>query len=279
MKPFWKTGGRIRRSAPTTPQVKYSRTGGRAATGRPTGVQADHSRTRQREGRALPYGMAGKHSAAENRRAKPCEAARRVVAPYGRHGPRRAGGSGRSAYGGSGRSQQDEATGGASPPTGWRGNILRRKTGGRNPVRRRAGSPCPTGIMVHSGRVGQETRPYGAISVMRDVVAAPTGVQADRSRTGGWAGSRRSKHKTGRPEAAGFDKGRSDQRSMTPAASQAVRELSSQRDTCTSPMWDLPRSKHRDPGLADAAAHGQGQLPLQEHLMEGEPRRSSLKPG
>jgi len=32
MKPFWKTGGRIRRSAPTTPQVKYSRTGGRAAT-------------------------------------------------------------------------------------------------------------------------------------------------------------------------------------------------------------------------------------------------------
>ena len=108
-------------------------------------------------------------------------------------------------YGGSGRSQQDEATGGASPsPMGWRGNILRRKTGGRNPVRRRAGSSCPTGIMVHSGRVGQETRPYGAISVMRDVVAAPTGVQADRSRTGGWAGSRRQAQKTGRPEAAGF---------------------------------------------------------------------------
>ena len=144
MKPFWKTGGRIRRSAPTTPQVKYSRTGGRAATwGRP--------------------------------------------------------------YGGSGRSQQDEATGGASPsPTGWRGNILRRKTGGRNPVRRRAGSSRPTGITVHGGRVGQETRPYGAISVMRDVVAAPTGVQADRSRTGGWAGSRQQAQKTGRTEAAGF---------------------------------------------------------------------------
>ena len=45
-------------------------------------------------GEPLPYGMAGKHSAAENRRAKPCEAARRVVAPYGHHGPRWAGGSG-----------------------------------------------------------------------------------------------------------------------------------------------------------------------------------------
>ena len=55
---------------------------------------------------------------------------------------------------------------------GWRGNILRRKTGGRNPVRRRAGSSRPTGVMVREGRAGQETRPYGVISVMRDVMAA-----------------------------------------------------------------------------------------------------------
>ena len=33
------------------------------------------------------------------RRAKPCEAARRVAAPYGRHGPRRTGGSGTRPYG------------------------------------------------------------------------------------------------------------------------------------------------------------------------------------
>ena len=71
---------------------------------------------------------------------------------------------------------------------------------GRNPVRRRAESSRPTGVTVHGRRAGQETRPYGAISVMRDVVAAPTGVQADRSRTGGWAGSRRQAQKTGRPE-------------------------------------------------------------------------------
>ena len=43
-------------------------------------------------GKPLPYEVVGKHSAAENRRAKFCEALRRVVAPYRRHGPWRAGG-------------------------------------------------------------------------------------------------------------------------------------------------------------------------------------------
>ena len=63
------------------------------------------------------------------------------------------------------------ATGGASPsPMGWRGNILRRKTGGRNPVRRRAGSSRPTGVMVREGRAG--------------LGPAPTWCQAKYSKTG-----------------------------------------------------------------------------------------------
>ena len=37
---------------------------------------------------------------------------------------------------------------------------------------RRAGSSCPTDVMVHEGRAGQETRPYGAISVLGDAMAA-----------------------------------------------------------------------------------------------------------
>ena len=77
---------------------------------------------------------------------------------------------------------------------------------------------------------------------------APTGFQADHSKTGGWAETpprgetpNRSKKPTARGRPV-FDRRNRDQRSMTPAASQAVRELSSQRDTCTSPMWDLPSS-------------------------------------
>ena len=37
---------------------------------------------------------------------------------------------------------------------------------------RRAGSSCPTDVMVHEGGAGQETRPYGAISVLGDAMAA-----------------------------------------------------------------------------------------------------------
>ena len=32
----------------------------------------------------------------------------------------------------------------------------------------------------------------------------------------------------------------------------------------------LAQQQHRNAGLADAAAHGQGQLVVQEHLMEGQ---------
>ena len=39
-------------------------------------------------------------------------------------------------------------------------------------MRRRAGSSRPTGVMVREGRAGQETRPYGAISVLGDAMAA-----------------------------------------------------------------------------------------------------------
>ena len=40
-------------------------------------------------------------------------------------------------------------------------------------MRRRAGSSRPTGVMVHKGRAGQETRPYKAISNPGD--AEPNG--------------------------------------------------------------------------------------------------------
>ena len=37
---------------------------------------------------------------------------------------------------------------------------------------RRAGSSRPTDVMVRGRRAGQETRPYGAISVLGDAMAA-----------------------------------------------------------------------------------------------------------
>ena len=61
-------------------------------------------------------------------------AARRVVAPYGRRGPRGRAGQETRPYNISGKSQQDGNAGWTSPsPTGWRGNIPRRRTGGRLP--------------------------------------------------------------------------------------------------------------------------------------------------
>ena len=136
-----------------------------------------------------------------------CGAARRVAAPYGRHGLRRAGGhrgpplrgnfgpgrcDGRRSLESacpSGTQQGRENAVGASPQTRpsplagrspvhpvWEG--LAPPAGFRNlfgqhwrlrPAERRAGLPRPTGGMVRGGRAGQETRPYGAISVLRDM--------------------------------------------------------------------------------------------------------------
>ena len=73
------------------------------------------------------------------RRAKLCEAARRVVAPYGRHGPRAAGGSESRPYNVSGGSQQDGRTGGSEPRTYnvSGGSQQKRTTGARcAPLRR-----------------------------------------------------------------------------------------------------------------------------------------------
>ena len=44
------------------------------------------------------------------------DTARRVVAPYGRHGPRRAGGAETRPYNISGKSQQNRTAGGQAPP-------------------------------------------------------------------------------------------------------------------------------------------------------------------
>ena len=78
------------------------------------------------------------------------EAARRAVAPYECHGPRRTGGSGTRPYGMSGEIQQNRITGGASPsPTGWWGDISRQRTGGR--VRR----PAPTWCQAKYSKTGQ----------------------------------------------------------------------------------------------------------------------------
>lgn len=57
---------------------------------------------------------------------------------------------------------------------------------------------------------------------------------------------------------------------MTPASSQVLRVASSHRETCTSPMCAVPMSSMHRRALADAAAHGQGQLAIQQHLVEGE---------
>ena len=63
---------------------------------------------------------------------------------------------------------------GKPPPLrGERGNILRRWTGERNPVRRRAESSRPTGVTVYGGRAG--------------LGPAPTAFQAKYSRTRQWA--------------------------------------------------------------------------------------------
>ena len=90
-------------------------------------------------------------------------AARRVVAPYGCHGPWRTGGPVSRPYNVSGRSQQSRTAEGASPfPTRWLGNILRQRTGGQNSVRRCAGSSPHIDVTVHGGRAATWGRPYYA---------------------------------------------------------------------------------------------------------------------
>ena len=86
------------------------------------------------------------------RRAKPCEAARRVAAPYGRHGPRRTGGSGTRPYG---------------DPRPFP------RHGGR-------GKPLPYGVtgkhsLAENRRAATEGRPYGVSG----------GSQQDRGTAGG----------------------------------------------------------------------------------------------
>ena len=141
----------------------------------------------------------------------PYGAARRVVAPYGRHGPRKAGGSGdpplrgnfgprrcdgrhshetapvlpelnraiKNAVGAAlcgrpspvvGRSPVHPVGEGLAPPAGFRNFFGQRR--GVRPAGRRAGSSRPTNVMVRGRRAGQETRPYEAISVLGDAIAA-----------------------------------------------------------------------------------------------------------
>ena len=59
---------------------------------------------------------------------------------------------------------------GLAPPAGfWNFSIQRWVL---RPLRRRAGSSRPTDVIVRGKRAGQETRPYKAISVMRDMATA-----------------------------------------------------------------------------------------------------------
>ena len=93
-------------------------------------------------------------------RAKPCEAARRVVAPYGRHGLRRAGGSGIRPYGGSGKIQQNWGAGGSGDPPL---QCFRQITAGRENGR---GKPLPYGTEGKHSPAGNRRaatwgRPYG----------------------------------------------------------------------------------------------------------------------
>ena len=60
--------------------------------------------------------------------------------------------------------------GGACPSRRF-SELLHSTLGGR-PAGRRAESSRPTDVMVHRRRTGQETRPYGAISVVRDMIIA-----------------------------------------------------------------------------------------------------------
>ena len=59
---------------------------------------------------------------------------------------------------------------GLAPPAGFRNCSIQRWV--LRPLRRRAGSLRPMGVMVHRRRAGQETRPYKAISVLGDTMAA-----------------------------------------------------------------------------------------------------------
>ena len=76
--------------------------------------------------------------------------ARRVVAPYGRHGLRRAGGSGIRPYDGSGKIQQNRGAGGSGdPPLRWFRRITAERENGR-------GKPLPYGT------VGKHSAPEDA---------------------------------------------------------------------------------------------------------------------
>ena len=98
----------------------------------------------------------------------PCEAAHQVVASYGRHGHRRAALCGRPSP--VARRFPPSRRGGACPSR--RFSELFRSTLEFCPAGRRAGSSRPTGVVVIEGRADQETRPYGAISVLGDAMAA-----------------------------------------------------------------------------------------------------------
>ena len=96
-------------SAPTAVQAKYSKTGGRAGQEtRPYNISGKMQKKRT-AGRRPPTQSPAK-------RVYVGETARRVVAPYGRHGLRRAGGSGIRPYGGSGKIQQNRGAGGSGDP-------------------------------------------------------------------------------------------------------------------------------------------------------------------
>ncbi len=58
---------------------------------------------------------------------------------------------------------------GLAPPAGFRKAFILRV--GFRPAGRRTESSRPTDVMVHKGRAGQETRPYGAITVLHNTMA------------------------------------------------------------------------------------------------------------
>ena len=125
---------KVRRAESSRPTGVAAHGDGRVRRPAPTTSQENHSRMETREGQApLRDGgetFRGGEEAGETLQG----AARRVVAPYGRHGPRGRAGQETRPYNISGKSQQDGNAGGASPsPTGWRGSIPRRRTGGRLP--------------------------------------------------------------------------------------------------------------------------------------------------
>ena len=164
-------GGRVRRPAPTGQFLSLRNQTGplKRRRGGPLWPPVPGCGTFPRhpvgEGLAPPTGF---RNFPVNAGILPCEAAHQVVASYGRHGHRRAALCGRPSP--VARRFPPSRRGGACPSR--RFSEFFRSTLEFCPAGRRAGSSRPTGVVVIEGRADQETRPYGAISVLGDAMAA-----------------------------------------------------------------------------------------------------------